>query len=109
MLLATCGLIRPAVDQGRIRLDKVEIGSVVYPASFSTGTGALSSGLRCSGLESNHSPPSSAVVSKNWSCSHMRAEVRSRCRRKPELDMPVVIRTERKRFKERLTRVNGRV
>lgn len=52
MLLATYGLIRLALDQGRVRLGEDQTSSGAYPASFSVGTGFLprGSGGRCENL-----------------------------------------------------------
>jgi hypothetical protein len=44
----------------------VQTGSVVRPASYPMGTGALSPEVKRPGREADHSPPASAEVKKMW-------------------------------------------
>jgi hypothetical protein len=44
----------------------VQTGCGAHPASYPTGTGALSLGVKHQGLQAYHSPPTSAEVKKMW-------------------------------------------
>jgi hypothetical protein len=41
----------------------------VHPASYPVGTGTLSQGVKPSGREADHPPPSSTEVKNAWSCT----------------------------------------
>jgi hypothetical protein len=47
-------------------LHVVQIGSGAQSASYPMGTGSSSPGIKQSGREADHSPPTSAEVKKMW-------------------------------------------
>jgi hypothetical protein len=54
-------------DQGvKNFLHVVQTRSGVHPTSYPMGKGVLSPGVKRSGRETDHSPPTSAVVKKMW-------------------------------------------
>jgi hypothetical protein len=47
-------------------LNTVQRASEAHPASYSMGTGVLSSVVKRPGREADHSPPSSSQVTNEW-------------------------------------------
>jgi hypothetical protein len=56
--------VRVPVGQEFSLLHVIETGSVGHPTSYPVGTGALFPGVKRTGLEADHSPPSNAEVRK---------------------------------------------
>jgi hypothetical protein len=60
--------VRFPVGAGNFSLHyRVHNGSGAHPASYTTGTGDPSLGVKWSGREADHSPPASAEVKNAWS------------------------------------------
>jgi hypothetical protein len=57
----------PGRSTGFFLQHHVQTCSGAHPASYPTGTGALSVGAKRLGCEADHTPPSSAEVKNAWS------------------------------------------